>query len=98
MCVCVYVCVYVCVCVCMRVGVCVCMCVLVCAAECARLSVLKEAENRQPWVVNGHNAHTPDSREACQAIAFYDDFIRQRSQPIIDQTVIGCNNPPPQEA
>ena len=31
---------------------------------------LKEAEIRQPWVVNGHNAHTPDSREACQALRF----------------------------
>jgi len=54
--------------------------------------------DRQPWVINGHKTHTPDSRKACQAIAFYDDFIRQRSQPIIDQTVIGCKNPPPQEA
>ena len=43
---------------------------------------LKEAENRQPWVVNGHNAHTPDSREACQAIAFYDNFTPEKSRPI----------------
>ena len=43
---------------------------------------VKEAENRQPWVVNGHNAHTPDSREACQAIAFYDNFTPEKSRPI----------------
>jgi len=43
---------------------------------------LKEAEIRQPWVVNGHNAHTPDSREACQAIAFYDNFTPEKSRPI----------------
>ena len=44
--------------------------------------VLKEAEIRQPWVVNGHNAHAPDSREACQAIAFYDNFTPEKSRPI----------------
>jgi len=43
---------------------------------------MKEAEIRQPWVVNGHNAHTPDSREACQAIAFYDNFTPEKSRPI----------------
>ena len=43
---------------------------------------LKEAENRQPWVVNGLNALTPDSREACQAIAFYDNFTPEKSRPI----------------
>ena len=43
--------------------------------------ILKEAEIRQPWVVNGHNAHTPDSREACQAIAFYDNFTPEKSRP-----------------
>ena len=41
-----------------------------------------DADIQQPWVINGHNTHTPDSRKACQAIAFYDNFIRQRSQPI----------------
>ena len=43
---------------------------------------LKEAENRQPWVINGHNTHTPDSRDACQAIAFYDNFTPEKSRPI----------------
>jgi len=43
---------------------------------------LKEAEIRQPWVVNGYNAHTPDSRKACQAIAFYDNFTPEKSRPI----------------
>jgi len=43
---------------------------------------LKEAEIRQPWVINGHNTHTPDSREACQAIAFYDNFTPEKSRPI----------------
>jgi len=56
-----------------------------------------DADIQQPWVIDGHNTHTPDSREACQAIAFYDDLIRQRSQPI-RSNVIGCKNPPPQEA
>ena len=41
-----------------------------------------EAEIQQPWVINGHNTHTPESRKACQAIAFYDNFISQRSQPM----------------
>ena len=43
---------------------------------------LKEAEILQPWVINGHNTHTPDSREACQAIAFYDNFTPEKSRPI----------------
>jgi len=43
---------------------------------------LKEAEIRQPWVINGHNTRTPDSREACQAIAFYDNFTPEKSRPI----------------
>jgi len=46
------------------------------------MSLVKKAEIRQPWVVNGHNAHTPDSREACQAIAFYDNFTSEKSRPI----------------
>ena len=50
------------------------------AARVQRL-VLKEAEIRQPLVVNGHNAHTPDSREACQAIAFYDNLTPEKSRP-----------------
>jgi len=44
----------------------------------AQAQHLKDAEIRQPWVVNGHNTHTPDSREACQAIAFYDNFIPEK--------------------
>jgi len=48
----------------------------------AKQTGLEEAENRQPWVVNGHNAHTPDSREACQTIAFYDNFTPEKSRPI----------------
>ena len=59
---------------------------------------MKEAEIRQPWVVNGHNTHTPDSREACQAIAFYDNFTPEKSTTYKDRTVIDCMNPPPQEA
>ena len=43
---------------------------------------VKEAEIRQPWVVNGHNTYTPDSREACQAIAFYDNFTPEKSRHI----------------
>ena len=46
------------------------------------LSCLKEAEIRQQWVVNGHDTHTPDSRKACQAIAFFNNFTPEKSRPI----------------
>ena len=38
----------------------------------ANLSLLfvMDAKIQQPLVINGHNTHTPDSRKACQAIAF----------------------------
>ena len=49
---------------------------------CGAMCKVKEAEIWQPWVANGHNAHTRDSREACQAIAFYDNFTPEKSRPI----------------
>jgi len=47
-----------------------------------KVGMVKEAEIRQPWVINGHNAHTPDSREACQAVAYYHNFTPEKSRPI----------------
>ena len=47
-----------------------------------RQNPVKKAEIRQPWVINRYNTHTPDSRKACKAIAFYDNFTPQKSRPI----------------
>jgi len=33
----------------------------------------------QPWVINGHNTHTPDNREACQSNAFYNHITPEKS-------------------
>jgi len=41
-----------------------------------------EGEIQRPYIIKGYNTHTPDNREKCHAIAFYDNFIHQRSQTL----------------